>query len=73
MIGQPLIPQLVMAARRLELEYLESKHVWDKRPREESFRRMGRAPVSVKWVDINKGDDDNPAYRSRFVCSGTGK
>ena len=54
--GQPLIPQLVMAARRLELEYFESKHVWDKRPREESFRRMGRAPVSVKWVDTKKGD-----------------
>ena len=28
--GQPLIPRLVMAARRLELEYFESKRVWDK-------------------------------------------
>ena len=29
---------------------------------------MGKAPISVRWVDVNKGDDDNPNYRSRLVA-----
>ena len=29
----------------------------------------GRAPIGVKWVDINKGDEQNPEYRSRFVAT----
>ena len=29
---------------------------------------MGRSPISVKWVDVNKGDDDAPNYRSRLVA-----
>ena len=27
----------------------------------------GKMPVGTRWVDINKGDDQNPNYRSRFV------
>ena len=37
-------------------------------PREEAFRRAGKAPISVKWVDTNKGDDEQPNYRSRLVA-----
>ena len=29
---------------------------------------MGKAPITVKWVDVNKGDDSNPNYRSRLVA-----
>ena len=29
---------------------------------------MGKPPISVKWVDVNKGDDLNPNYRSRLVA-----
>ena len=29
---------------------------------------MGRALIFVKLVDVNKGDDDNPAYRSRLAA-----
>ena len=67
-MGRPLIPKTAMAARKLELKYFESKHVWDKRPHEEFFRRKGRAPISVKWVNVNKCDDDNPACRSRLMA-----
>ena len=28
----------------------------------------GKGPISVRWVDINKGDDENPNYRSRLVA-----
>ena len=33
-----------------------------------AFRVTGRAPVSVRWVDTNKGDDDSPEIRSRLVA-----
>jgi hypothetical protein len=29
---------------------------------------MGKAPISVRWVDVNKGDDLQPNYRSRLVA-----
>ena len=35
---------------------------------EEAEEKMGKPPISVKWVDVNKGDDLNPNYRSRLVA-----
>ena len=29
---------------------------------------MGKPPISVRWVEVNKGDDENPNYRSRLVA-----
>ena len=66
--GQVLNPRLVKAARMKEMEYFESKGVWTRRTREECFKRTGKRPITVKWVDVNKGDDDNPNYRSRLVA-----
>ena len=66
--GQPLDPVLVAEARKKELEYFETKGVWHKRPRAEAYRRMGKPPITVKWVDVNKGDDLHPNYRSRLVA-----
>ena len=65
---QILRDDLVIEARRKELEYFTSKGVWCKRPRREAFARTGRKPVTVRWVDINKGDDIAPRYRSRLVA-----
>ena len=61
--GQVLDPLLVRAARAKELEYFESKVVWAKRTIEEARRLTGRPPVTVRWVDVNKGDDMNPNVR----------
>ena len=58
----------MIAARTTELEYFNSKGVWRKRPRQEAFARTGRQPISVRWVDVNKGDEENPWYRSRLVA-----
>ena len=54
---QLLIPELMVAARKLELKYFESKHVWDKTPHE-----------NVKWVNVNKRDDDNPTCRNTLMA-----
>ena len=66
--GQPLEPTLVTAARKLEMEYFESKQVWERRPRAEALAKTGKAPISVRWIDTNKGDDETPNYRSRLVA-----
>ena len=66
--GQPLRAEWVKEARRKELEYFATKGVWAKRRREEAFEKQNKAPITVKWVDVNKGDDDHPNYRSRLVA-----
>ena len=66
--GQPLNRGLVELARRKELDYFRDKGVWVKRPRAEAMARTGKRPISIKWIDVNKGDDDNPNYRSRLVA-----
>ena len=33
-----------------------------------SIKLTGKKPIGVRWVDINKGDDQNPDYRSRLVA-----
>ena len=66
--GQILPTELVKAARAKELEYFKAKRVWDKRPVGESRRVTGKPPISVRWVDVNKGDNENPNIRSRLVA-----
>ena len=66
--GQPLIPELVHQARKKELDYFNSKNVWMKRFKAEAHSRTGKPPVTVRWIDTNKGDDLHPNYRSRLVA-----
>ena len=68
MTGQLLDPVLVREARAKEMEYVRSKGLWAKRPVRECLDRTGRPPVTVRWVDTNKGDDNCPNIRSRLVA-----
>ena len=46
-----------------------AKHqVYEKVPTEECWRETGAAPIGTRWVDVNKGDDGKPEYRSRLVA-----
>ena len=65
--GQVLKDELVREARAKEREFFNSKRVWQKRPKAFAKLRTGRPPISVRWVDVNKGDDMSPNYRSRLV------
>ena len=65
---QVLHDDLVREVRKKELEYFCSKGVWAKRPKSEARAKTGRGPMSVRWVDVNKGDDMNRRYRSRLVA-----
>ena len=64
--GAPLDPQKVVEARKLEIEYATKKPVWHKISRQKA-KAMGWKIIKSRWIDINKGDDSNPLYRSRLV------
>ena len=62
--GQILDEKLVKKAPQLEMVYLVSKNVYNKKPIKEALRNTGRQPIGVRWVDVNKGDDETPNYQS---------
>ena len=66
--GAPLVPAMVAAARREEIEYFKQMKVYRKVHRDECWKATGKGPIQVRWVDINKGDDAHPNYRSRLVA-----
>ena len=66
--GQELSPSLMRAARREEIAYFKSMGVYEKVDISESWKETGKAPIAVRWVDINKGDFKEPKYRSRLVA-----
>ena len=37
-------------------------------PKDRARRATGRSPITVRWVDVNKGDELEPNYRSRLVA-----
>ena len=66
--GQILRAELVRQPRALAMEYFRNKNVYSKKPRAEAIKRTGKPPITVKWVDVNKGDDTKPNYRSTLVA-----
>ena len=66
--GTQLGPELAMEARRDEVQYFRDMRVYDKVPMEDAWQAIGKAPVAARSVDINKGDEKEPRYRSRFVA-----
>ena len=58
----------VIAARLDEIKQIYEHRVYEKVPIEECHRVTGKAPIKVKWVDLNKGDEINKEYRSRLVA-----
>ena len=66
--GAVLDPKLMRAARTAEIAYFRSMNVYTKVPIAECWKMTGSEPISVRWVDINKGDTLCPNYRSRLVA-----
>ena len=65
--GKALEASLVRAARAEEIEYAVRYGVWDPVPISEAYQRTGKPPISSRWIDINKGDEERTQYRSRLV------
>ena len=66
--GKSLDTELVLEARLEELTEVKKHNVYKKVPIAQCMERTGRRPIGTRWVDINKGDDIDPKYRSRIVA-----
>ena len=62
--GKPLDSRLAVKARKLEIDFFRKMKVYTKVLRSE----IGEGKVlTTRWIDVNKGDLENPDYRSRLV------
>ena len=66
--GLPLDPVMVRAARKEEIDVFRQHQVYSKVSIDEAWSKTNKAPIGVRWIDINKGDRLNPEYRSRLVA-----
>ena len=66
--GGPLCPSEVKKARREEIGYVLKRRVYRPARRSQCLDRTGRPPVATGWSDTNKGDAQQPNYRSRLVA-----
>ena len=67
-LGGYIKPSLVRAARQEEIYFMKERGIWEDSTEEESWRLTGKEPVSVRWVDTNKGTEKEPNVRSRMVA-----
>eukprot|EP00971_Amphidinium_carterae_P079129 1565616-Amphidinium_carterae.1 len=65
-MGLPLRRQLVLKARAEELDY-KNMEVFTEVPETEAWEVTGKAPVDCRWIDCNKGDQNNVKVRNRLV------
>lgn len=66
--GAALDPREVQRARREGIEYVRKMNLYTKVSTKEAYQATGKSPISVRWIDINKGDAECPNYRSRLVA-----
>ena len=66
--GAALDLERVKQARKEDIEYVHKMGLYQKVPVSECVRATGRQPISARWIGINKGDNENPNYRSRLVA-----
>ena len=60
----------VKAARADEMHFFKEFQVYVKVPESECWEKTGKGPIGTRWIDINKGDEVNPDYRSRLLAQG---
>ena len=56
------------AARKEEVSYMTKRGIWRERPIHECWQKTGKAPISIRWVDTDKGIDGQIDVRSRLVA-----
>ena len=57
----------VKKARTLEMDYFKKQGVYRKVSVTQCYTE-GLRPITVRWLDTNKGDPEKPNYRSRLVA-----
>jgi hypothetical protein len=70
--GALLDPRLVAEGRASEIGFMHKLKVYEEASMEEVLG-LGLTPIPMRWIDINKGDDENPYVRCRAVLQETRK
>ena len=68
----PLVPHLVAIARREGLQLFKTMNLYGKVPLQECKSTTGKQPIGTRRIDTDKGDADQPSYRSRLVAKNLG-
>ena len=63
--GAELDAGKVREARREEIEYIKKTNLYTNVPRSNA-KSLGKKVITVRWIDINKGDTVDTNYRSRL-------
>ena len=63
---KPLPWEEVLKARKLEMDFFRKVGVYTK-VHKEMAKKDGCKIISTRWIDTNKGDKNNPNFRSRLV------
>lgn len=58
--GATLDPSEVRRAREEEIKYVRNMELYEKVAIEQCYAKIGKAPISRRWIDINKEDQTNP-------------
>lgn len=66
--GDERCPSMVHNARAEELQYFKEMGVYEYASIEGCLRTTHRAPISTRWIDVNKGDRSNLNFRSRLAA-----
>ena len=66
--GVMLDPELVKVARKEELAFMRKIELFEEVAIEQCWNATGRAPIGTKWVDTDKGSEENPDVRCRLVA-----
>jgi hypothetical protein len=64
----PLVLAKVEEARLEEMNFMVEQDVYTIVPIQEAWDATGKPPISVRWIDTDKGREGEEKYRSRLVA-----
>ena len=65
--GGALRRDLVEKARAEELAWVHQEQIYEKVPVHQCLERSGKRPMTTRWLDLNKGDEEHPSSRAHFM------
>ena len=66
--GEELDPRLVKIAEDEEMKYMDELGIGEEVEERECWEKLGKAPVTTKFVRVNKGTAADPNVRARLVA-----
>lgn len=66
--GGPFDPRLAREARREETEFMKRRGIYDYSKIEGCVKHTGNNLASLRWVDTNRGTDEEADVRCRLVA-----